>query len=169
VERGGPSVGKVGEWCVKSCHLQGCSPRLCRLRTDGLTLMSKYWTYRSHVDDMSLVSWCSYVTTWLKSLSPTPRLLWGRKNEVTQGDGWASLSSVAKTSSGCRGLFQSCGDSRKVAYTNHRRCMIWDHTWMKREKRVACWLSFSLQGVHRFESPRLSDISIACLRQSSRR
>jgi hypothetical protein len=35
-------VGKVGEWFVESRHLQGCSPRLCRLRTDGLALASKY-------------------------------------------------------------------------------------------------------------------------------
>jgi hypothetical protein len=37
-----PLVGKVGEWCVKSWHLQGCSPRLHLLRTDGLAPMSKY-------------------------------------------------------------------------------------------------------------------------------
>jgi hypothetical protein len=42
VERGGPLVGKVGEWCVESRHLQGCSPRLCWLRTDGLAHASKY-------------------------------------------------------------------------------------------------------------------------------
>jgi hypothetical protein len=36
VERGGPSVGKVGKWCVENRHLQGCSAHLCRLRTDGL-------------------------------------------------------------------------------------------------------------------------------------
>jgi hypothetical protein len=40
--KGRPSVGKVGEWYVKSRDLQSCSPRLCRLRTDGLTPVSKY-------------------------------------------------------------------------------------------------------------------------------
>jgi hypothetical protein len=45
-----PSVGKVREWYVASRHLQGCSPRLCHLRTDGLTPVSKYWTYQSHAD-----------------------------------------------------------------------------------------------------------------------
>jgi hypothetical protein len=39
---GGPSVGKGRKNDVESWHLQGCSPRLCRLRTDGLALMSKY-------------------------------------------------------------------------------------------------------------------------------
>jgi hypothetical protein len=37
------SVKKVGEWFVKSWHLQGCSPRLCRLRIDGLDPASKYY------------------------------------------------------------------------------------------------------------------------------
>jgi hypothetical protein len=36
--------------------------------------------------------------------------------------------------------------------------MVIDHTWTERGKRVACWLGFPLQGVHRFESPRLSDM-----------
>jgi hypothetical protein len=35
-------VGKVEEWYAVSQHLQGCSPRLCRLRTDGLAPVSKY-------------------------------------------------------------------------------------------------------------------------------
>jgi hypothetical protein len=33
-----PLVGKVGEWYVESQHLQGCSPHLCRLRTDALAM-----------------------------------------------------------------------------------------------------------------------------------
>jgi hypothetical protein len=37
-------------------NLQGCSPRLCRLRADGLTPVSTYWMYWSHVGDMCLVS-----------------------------------------------------------------------------------------------------------------
>jgi hypothetical protein len=35
-------VGKAREWYVESRHLQGYSPRLCRLKTDGLALVSKY-------------------------------------------------------------------------------------------------------------------------------
>jgi hypothetical protein len=30
-----PLIGKVGKWYVESCHLKGCSPRLCLLRTNG--------------------------------------------------------------------------------------------------------------------------------------
>jgi hypothetical protein len=37
--------------------------------------------------------------------------------------------------------------------------MVLDHTWTECGKRVACWSGFSLQGVHRLESPRPSDIS----------
>jgi hypothetical protein len=37
--------------------------------------------------------------------------------------------------------------------------MVIDHMRTERGKRVACWLGFSLQGVHRFESPRLSYMS----------
>jgi hypothetical protein len=33
-------VGKVGEWYVASQHLQGYSPRLCRLRTVRLAPVS---------------------------------------------------------------------------------------------------------------------------------
>jgi hypothetical protein len=54
---------------------------------------------------MGPVSRSSYVTTGPKPLFPTPRMLRGKENEVNHGDGQASLSLVAKTSSGCRGLF----------------------------------------------------------------
>jgi hypothetical protein len=37
--------------------------------------------------------------------------------------------------------------------------MVLDHTRTERRKRVACWSGFPLQGVHRLESPRLSDMS----------
>jgi hypothetical protein len=41
---------------MESRHLQGCSSRLCRLRTVRLAPVSKYWTYRSHAGDMGPVS-----------------------------------------------------------------------------------------------------------------
>jgi hypothetical protein len=53
-----------GVWYGKSA-LQGCSPRLCQLRTDGLAPVSKFWTYRLHagvygpIKPMQLVvNWC---------------------------------------------------------------------------------------------------------------
>jgi hypothetical protein len=45
VKNGGSSVGKVGECDEANWHLQGYSPRLCWLRTDGLTSVSKYRMY----------------------------------------------------------------------------------------------------------------------------
>jgi hypothetical protein len=70
MESGGSSVGKVGECYVASWHLQGCSPRLCQLRTDGLAPTSKYLTYRSHPGIMGLVNCCSLLSTgaWLSLL-----------------------------------------------------------------------------------------------------
>jgi hypothetical protein len=70
VESGGLSVGKVEEWFVESRHLQGCSPYLCRLRTDGLTPMSKYWMYQSHASVMGPVNRCSLllIDAWLSLL-----------------------------------------------------------------------------------------------------
>jgi hypothetical protein len=37
--------------------------------------------------------------------------------------------------------------------------MVIDHTRTERGKHVVCWSEFPLQGVRRFESPRLSDMS----------
>jgi hypothetical protein len=45
---------------MKSQRIQGCSPRLCRLRTDGLAPTSKYGTYRSHAGDMGPGSLVTY-------------------------------------------------------------------------------------------------------------
>jgi hypothetical protein len=42
--------------------------------------------------------------------------------------------------------------------------MVRDHTRTEREKCVACWPGFPLRGVHQFESPRLSDMSIFLLK-----
>jgi hypothetical protein len=49
LRRSGSVMWKIGTSKV-------LTPRLCRLRTHGLALTSKYWTYRSHVRDMSPVN-----------------------------------------------------------------------------------------------------------------
>jgi hypothetical protein len=41
-ESGDNWLGRSGSGYVASRHLKGCSPRLCRLRIDGLTPVSKY-------------------------------------------------------------------------------------------------------------------------------
>jgi hypothetical protein len=49
---------------------------------------------------------------------------------------------------------------RKVATRQPREIhMILDHTQTEHGKRVTCWSGFSLQGIHRFELPQLSDMS----------
>jgi hypothetical protein len=66
--------GKVRKWYVASQHLQGCSPRLSRLRTDGLAPARKYWTYWSHagVYGPRKPSSCSPIGAWL---TPTTSLV----------------------------------------------------------------------------------------------
>jgi hypothetical protein len=50
--------------------------------------------------------------------------------------------------------------SRKVAICGPCKIrMVEGHMRTKRGKRVAYWSGFSLQGVHQFKSPRLSDMS----------
>jgi hypothetical protein len=49
---------------------------------------------------------------------------------------------------------------RKVATCGPREIhMVVDHMRTEHGKRVACWSDFFLQGVHRFELSRLSDMS----------
>jgi hypothetical protein len=61
--------------------------------------------------------------------------------------------------SGAVTLSSAVDDVRMVSICGPRKMrMVMDHTWTERGKHVACWSDFPLQGVHRFESPRLSDI-----------
>jgi hypothetical protein len=167
-----PSIGKVGEWYMESWRLQGCSLHLCQLRTDELAPASKYWTYRLHASDMSLVSLVASCQQKLVFSSLPYWLLWERSWVRTHGsDGYRAMDCVGSSSSRgqwiCTNLLMN---SWKVAiHIPHEIRMVDGHTQTKRGKRVACWLGFPLQGVHRFESLWLSDMSISCLWQSSRR
>jgi hypothetical protein len=155
MQSGGPLVGKVREWYVASRHLQGCSPCLCRLRTEWLVPASKYWTYRSQAGDMSPIS---LVACHKKKLGLSLLLHWfdGERNWV-----W-TCGSVSRCAVDCVGspfsreqwdLSKFVDDSWKVAMHWLREIrMVWDHTRTERGMRVACWSSFPLQGVHRFES-----------------
>jgi hypothetical protein len=110
-------VGKVGEWYVKSCHLQDCSPCLCRLRTDGLAPVSKYWTYRSHAGDIGSVN---LVVGHRQELGLRPLLHW-----LTWERSWVwTRESVSRRAVECVGtpfsqeqwdMPKSVGVSRKVA------------------------------------------------------
>jgi hypothetical protein len=163
--KGRPSVGKVGEWYVESWRLQVYSLRLCQLRTDGLAPVSKYWTYRLHVGVMGLVSLVAWCQQWV----PLPPLLqW-----LAQERNWVrTRGSVSRRAVDCvENPFSQeqwlCPSllmtSRKVAmHWPHEIRMVWDHMRTERGMCVVCWSVFPLQGVYRFESPRLSDMSITC-------
>jgi hypothetical protein len=130
VESGDNWLERSESGYVTSRNLQDCIPLLCRLRTVRLAPVSKYWTYWSHIGDMCLVSWCSCVTIWLKPLSPTLRLSHGRRNEATQDGGRVSLSLVAKTSFGWRGLFWLHGSQWKVfTYGDCPQKSYAEHAW----------------------------------------
>jgi hypothetical protein len=131
-ESRGPSVGKGRESGMESRHLQGCSSRLCRLRTNGLAPVSKYWMYWSHAGVLGLVNRCSYVTTWPKLLSPTPRLARGRKNEVAQYDGWLqgsnrSNSYMGQASEAPRVLESKASSDLLYFSPPHPRGGLWRH------------------------------------------
>jgi hypothetical protein len=108
---------------VASHHLQGCSPRLCRLRTDGLAPASKYWTYWSHagVYGPSKPSNFSSIEAWLKTTASLVGL-----EEKLGTDPWIGQST-------CGGLCQEpffLGAVESVQICRHlvKYCYIWT-TW----------------------------------------
>jgi hypothetical protein len=157
---------------MESRCLQGCSPRLCRLRTDGLAPMSKYWTYRSHDDVMGPISLVAGCQQKLVFSSLPHWLLWERSWVRTHGSNdRRAVDYVGSPSSQgqwiCINLLTTLWQA--AIHWPHEISMVNDHTWTEHEKCVACWSDFPMQDVHWFESLRLSDVSITCLRQSSHR
>jgi hypothetical protein len=147
---------------MESRHLQGCSARLCRLRTNELVLTSKYWTYRSHagVYGSSKPSSLSTTEAWLKltaSLVNSGEKLGTDPRSVSQ----RAVDYVGSPFSREQwDPSKFVGDLWKIVI--HLLCeirMVWDHTQTERGMRVSCWSGFFLQVVHRFESPQLSNIS----------
>jgi hypothetical protein len=65
---------------------------------------------------------------------------------------------LSRLLSGVGACFDSVGTSERLSYADHMRCMIREHMQINRGGRMTCWSGFSLQGVHRFESSRLSDM-----------
>jgi hypothetical protein len=43
--------------------------------------------------------------------------------------------------------FDFVGTGERLSYADHVRCMVRNHTQIKRGGRMACWSDFSLQGV----------------------
>jgi hypothetical protein len=161
-EKWRPLVRKVGEWYVASWHLQGCSSCLCRLRTDELVPMSKYWMYWSHAGDMGLVSLVAYSSTdvWLKRTASMvvlgEKLRW--VPQATQ-PGWEVESGAPFL--GSSESIQLCWVSVKGCHVRWPCCRKHMHglCGLALEAYVSCWSDFPLQSVHQFESPWLSDMS----------
>jgi hypothetical protein len=151
--KGRQPVGNVGEWCVESRHLQGCSPHLCRLRTDGLSPTSKHWTSRSHAGDMGLVSLVAYRQQMFGFLHCFIGWL-RRETGYGPADRPADMLRIV-----LEALFLGSSDSVQRCQRLTKGCYALS----------ACWLGFPLQGVHRFKSPWLSIWVTACFWQSSRR
>jgi hypothetical protein len=161
-ESGDNWLGRSGSGYVASRHLQGCSPRLCRLSTVRLAPVSKYWTYRLHAGDMgpvSLVVSCPQELTFPHcSLA-----IVGEKLGTDPRIGWPSCYGLCREPFflGVVDLFKSVDDYMKGCYMwttwdMYGRGPYTDWVW----KMCGVLVGFPLQGVHRFESPRLSDMSI---------
>jgi hypothetical protein len=148
---------------VESRHLQGCSPYMCRLRTDGLASTSKYWTYQSYAGVYRPSKPSNRLSTeaWL---FPTASLaVVGEKLGMYQQIGQLACYGFCRQPffSGLVDLFKSVDDCAKGCYALTTWNMYGsgpytDCAW------DACGMlvRFSpLQGVHRFESPWLSNMS----------
>jgi hypothetical protein len=107
------------------------SPRLCRLRTEGLVPMSKYWTYRSHAGDMGLVSLVVCCRQVLGSSALLQWLCWernwgGSHRPLSRAESWSREHFF----SGAVHLSNPIDDSRKVAmYGDHPQEAYAGHTW----------------------------------------
>jgi hypothetical protein len=157
MESGGPSVGKVEECDVESWHLQGYSPRLCRLRMEGLVPAIRYWTYRSHAGDMGPVS--PVACCWQKlGLSLLP--LWLRVREKLDGDPQIGQPACC----GCSQEFHFLRSSGIRPNPSKYVLTAWD-TYGLGPYLDWAWdahgmlFGFPLHGLHRFESSRLSNMS----------
>jgi hypothetical protein len=106
-------------------------PRLCRLRTEGMIPMSKYWTYLSHADDMGPVS---LVVCHQQVLGLSALLQWlcweqnwgGSHGPLSLAKRWSQehfFSGVVHTSN-------PVDDPRKVAtYGDRPQEAYVEHTW----------------------------------------
>jgi hypothetical protein len=118
--------------------------------------------YRSHAGDMGPVSLLADINRCL-ALPPLLHWLAQERNwvwthgSVSRRDVDCVRSPFSQEQWPCSTLLMT---SRRVAICGPREIrMVLDHTWTERGKCVVCWSGFPLQGVHRFESPRLSDMS----------
>jgi hypothetical protein len=162
-DRAGPLGGKCR---IVSCegrgvglasrHLQGCSPYLC-----WLVPVSKYWTYRSCTGDIglvSLVACCRQMFGFHYCFNAVlGEKLGGRPADHSAGLGVISGALFLRSSRVHPTLLMACERLPHTGTTRRKRTPgVRGLAW---EPYVSCWSDFSLQGVHRFKSPRLSNMS----------
>jgi hypothetical protein len=138
---------------------------MCRLRTDRLAIVSKYWTYWSHAGDMSPVS---LVVCHQQMLSLSALLQW-LCWERSRGESRGPLSRAKRWSrehffSGAVHLSNAINDFTKGCYMQttwdmYGRGLYADRGW----KVCGVLIRFPLQGVHWLKMSQLSDMSTACL------
>jgi hypothetical protein len=129
---------------MASRHLQGCSPRLCQLRTIRLAPMSKYWTYRSHAGDMGLVS---LVVGCQQELDFSPLLYRCCGREAGYGPAYR-MAVVLWIVSGA--LLLGCSGSVQIYWWLHEMLLYVDHmryVWLWTIRRLSvesvwhvCWV-----------------------------
>jgi hypothetical protein len=118
--------------------------------------------YRSHAGDMGPVSIVAAVSRCL-ALLPLLHWLARERNWIwtRRSVSWRVVDCIGSPFS--REQWPGSAllmTSRRVAICGSREIrMVLDHTRTEREKCVTCWSDFPLPSVHRFESPRLSDMS----------
>jgi hypothetical protein len=154
--------GKGGESVVVILRFLCGSPCLCRLRTEWLIPVSKYWTYRSHagVYEPSKPSSLPLIDAWLKPTASLAGL--GEKLRCvpqTTQRGWeVKLGAFFLRSSSIHPTLLMTYVRLPRTGTARRKHTLGVHrlAW---EAYVSCWSGFPLQGVHRFESSWFSDMS----------
>jgi hypothetical protein len=158
------TIGLWGDWTTgdRAGPLGGCSPRLCQLRIDGLAPTSKYWMYRSHAEDMGLIN---LIACCRQKLGLRLLLLWLSVGEKLDGDpqiGQPACWGCSQNSFflGVVGSVQNCWRLTKgcyalTAWDTYSLGPYMDWAWDTR----GVLIEFPLQGVHRFESLWLSDMS----------
>jgi hypothetical protein len=157
------SEGKGRESVVAILSFLCGSPCLCRLRTEGLVPMSKYWLYRSDAG----VYEPSKPSSWLPTdawLCPHCFIFWltreTRYRPVDRPAGalWIVSGALFLRSSGPSQLCWRWCKRLPRSWTVCRK-RTWGIRGLAREAHVSCWLGFLLLGVHQFKSPWLSDMS----------
>jgi hypothetical protein len=148
---GGPvehSKGNGGESVVATLRFLCDSLHLCRLSTEGLVPVSKYWTYRSHISDMGPVNLVACHQHVLGLSALLQWLCWERNRGGSREPlSWAERWSREHFFSGAVYPSNPVDDSRKVAtYRDHPQEAYTGRTWTDVESIHVVLVGFSPAG-----------------------